>query len=392
MITEIKHTISKNDVYLEIKNVIFVAVGCLILAFSDAVFSNECNLVTGGVSSVGVIVNYYVYKATGFDCTSLVVIGMQVILWFVGWFTLGKKFSINTLLASALYPLFFALCYNFHVGNLLGFSQLYAGANGYAVVNGVQVSAPVDYAMLILAGVFGGATAGIGCAICYLGNGSTGGFDIISFIIAKYTQMKEDVSGFICDATLVLLGWICMGDPLRSLIGILSALVCAMAVQYVYVNADSFVIVDVISDKYADIQDYIHKELGHATTLIDIVGGYSGEKHKMIRVVIYEFETTELKNRIAQIDPTAFVSFMQAKTINGRGFVPFVESRSKTGKRKSRFARPGQYENGGSSESFMDPTPEAKKNVGSATVKTDATAGGNDIITTNNNPPDKGAQ
>jgi hypothetical protein len=148
---------------------------------------------------------------------------------------------------------------------------------------------------------------------------------------------------------------------LRSLIGILSALICAVAVQYIYINADSFVIVDVISDKYMDIQDYIHKELGHATTLIDIVGGYSGEKHKMVRVVIYEIETTELKNRIAQIDPLAFVSFMQAKTINGRGFVPFVASRSKANKRKSRFAHLGQYENGGSSESFIDPTPEVKK-------------------------------
>jgi uncharacterized membrane-anchored protein YitT (DUF2179 family) len=351
MITKEKRKLSKSDIYLEIKNIIFIVVGCLILGFSDAVFSNACNLVTGGVSSVGVIVNYYVYKATGFDCTSLVVAGMQVVLWIVGWFTLGKKFSINTLLASALYPAFFALFYNFQAGNLLGFGQLYVGANG----------TPVDYGMLILAGFFGGATAGIGVAICYLGNGSTGGFDIISFIIAKYTEMKEDVSGFICDTTLVLLGWICIGDPLRSLIGILSALICAVAVQYIYINADSFVIVDVISDKYMDIQDYIHKELGHATTLIDIVGGYSGEKHKMVRVVIYEIETTELKNRIAQIDPLAFVSFMQAKTINGRGFVPFVASRSKANKRKSRFAHLGQYENGGSSESFIDPTPEVKK-------------------------------
>jgi uncharacterized membrane-anchored protein YitT (DUF2179 family) len=386
MITEEKHKLSRSDVYLEIKNIIFMIVGCLILGFSDAVFSNGCNLVTGGVSSVGVIVNYYVYSATGFDCTSLVVTGMQVILWVVGWFTLGKKFSINTLLASALYPAFFTLFYNFHVGNLLGFSELYAGANSTTNVN---------YGMLILAGFFGGATAGIGVAICYLGNGSTGGFDIISFIIAKYTEMKEDVSGFICDATLVLLGWVCMGDPLRSLIGILSALTCAVAVQYIYINADSFVIVDVISEKYMDIQDYIHKELGHATTLIDIVGGYSGEKHKMIRVVIYEFETTELKNRIAQIDPLAFVSFMQAKTINGRGFVPFVASRSKANKRKSRFAHLGQYENGGSSESFIDPTPETKEKVSPPDNATPALPDQGTNVSPNkkaNTPSDKGAK
>jgi hypothetical protein len=44
----------------------------------------------------------------------------------------------------------------------------------------------------------------------------------------------------------------------------------------------------------------------------------------MIRVVIYQVETSELRTKIAQIDPKAFVSFTQAKTINGEGFEPFI--------------------------------------------------------------------
>jgi uncharacterized membrane-anchored protein YitT (DUF2179 family) len=44
----------------------------------------------------------------------------------------------------------------------------------------------------------------------------------------------------------------------------------------------------------------------------------------MIRVVIYQVETSELRTKIASIDPKAFVSFTQAKTINGEGFEPFI--------------------------------------------------------------------
>jgi hypothetical protein len=103
-----------------------------------------------------------------------------------------------------------------------------------------------------------------------------------------------------------------------------AAFACAMAVQYIYVNADTFVIVDILSDHYEEIQAYIHKEMDHATTVIDTVGGYTGEQRKMIRVVIYQVETSELRTKIAQIDPKAFVSFTQAKTINGEGFEPFI--------------------------------------------------------------------
>jgi uncharacterized membrane-anchored protein YitT (DUF2179 family) len=71
-------------------------------------------------------------------------------------------------------------------------------------------------AELMLAGIFGGALAGAGVAISYLGNGSTGGFDIISFIIAKYSEMKQDVSGFIIDASLIVIGMICMRDPIQG--------------------------------------------------------------------------------------------------------------------------------------------------------------------------------
>jgi uncharacterized membrane-anchored protein YitT (DUF2179 family) len=314
MPTELRRRISKSQVLTEIKNVIFVLLGCLLLAFADAAFLTPCNIVSGGVASVGIIVNYYVEPLIHFDITDFVIDGVQVILWIVGLLTLGKKFSLHTLVASLAYPLFYTILYRFvHIGNLLGIE-------GALYPNDV----PKGTAELLIAGLFGGALAGAGVAVAYLGNGSTGGFDIVSFIIAKYSEMKQDVSGFIIDASLIVIGMICMKDIALGLVGIVSAFACAMAVQYIYVNADTFVIVDILSDHYEEIQAYIHKEMDHATTVIDTVGGYTGEQRKMIRVVIYQVETSELRTKIAQIDPKAFVSFTQAKTINGEGFEPFI--------------------------------------------------------------------
>src|SRR5574344_635928 len=313
--TELRRKISKSKVLGEIKNILYVIVGCSILAFADAAFLTPGNIISGGVVSVGIICQCYYTQGPAWlfgltDINDIVVTIVQVVLWIIGWFTLGKKFSLNTLVASISYPLIYALLFRFNVGGLLGLDALFDGEG--------------KTAELMLAGIFGGALAGAGVAISYLGNGSTGGFDIVSFIIAKYSEMKQDVSGFIIDASLILIGMICMRDPIQGLIGILAALACAIAVQYIYVNADTFVIVDILSDRYEDIQDYIHKDMDHATTVIDTIGGYTGEKRKMIRVVIYQVETAELRSKIAEIDPKAFVSFTQAKTINGEGFEPFI--------------------------------------------------------------------
>jgi uncharacterized membrane-anchored protein YitT (DUF2179 family) len=334
MATKIKIKVSKSQILLETKNVIFVLIGSLILAFADAAFLTPGNIISGGVVSIGIISQYYYAKGPTWlfgleDINDIVVIAVQVILWFVGLFTLGKKFSINTLVASVAYPLFYTLLFRFNVSGSLGIEAMMAPMEDGAI----------NTAGLMLAGIFGGALAGAGVAVSYLGNGSTGGFDIVSFIIAKYSEMKEDVSGFIIDGSLILIGMICMwsepNEIIRGLVGVMAALSCAVAVQYIYVNSDTFVIVDIISDRYEEIQEYIHKEMNHGTTVINTVGGFSGEERKMIRVIIYQIETTELRNKIAEIDPKAFVSFTQAKTINGEGFEPFVIPRHKLRPRSS---------------------------------------------------------
>lgn len=346
MVEKLRRKISKNKILVTLKNIVFVLIGCLILAFADATFLTPSNIVSGGVVSVGIILNYYLEPATHMDWTDIIVTVVQVVLFIVGWFTLGRKFSLNTLIASVAYPGFYALLYR----------PLFGGQNFGQLLGIEQVLQGQGTAELILAGIFGGALAGVGVGVAYLGNGSTGGFDIISFIIAKYSEMKEDVSGFIIDSSLILIGMICMRDVRLGLVGILAALACAVAVQYVYVNSDTFVIVDILSDNYEEIQDYIHKDMDHATTLIDTVGGYTGQKRKMVRVVIYQVETSELRTKIAEIDPKAFVSFTTAKTINGEGFEPFVIPRKPRVKPLHRASHDTQYEEWASPHSKANKT------------------------------------
>ena len=312
MENEKKKWFTKSKIITELKNLFLVLTGCLVLAFADAAFIIHCNIVNGGVDSMSVIFNYYLEPIFHMDVSDIVIGIAQATLWLVGLFFLGKKFSFYTLLGSVAFPLFYSLILRTDLVHIIGFDVLY------------NETGAKDDADLILAGVFGGALSGVGVAMTFLGDGSTGGFDIISFVIAKFTDMKQDVSGFILDSMVVLAGLICMNNVLMSIVGVISAFASALAVQFIYLYINSFVIVDIISDKYEEIQEFIHKEMGHGTTVIDTVGGYTGEKKKMIRVVVYQMETGEIRSFIAATDPKAFVSFTQAKGINGEGFEPFV--------------------------------------------------------------------
>jgi uncharacterized membrane-anchored protein YitT (DUF2179 family) len=303
---------AKSKLFIEAKNIFLVLFGCFVLAVADAIFIVPCNIVNGGVDSIGIIINYYLKPILGYDVSDIFIAVCQTVLWIIGLFFLGRKFSFHTLLGSLAFPLFYALLFRTNLLDAIGFTKVYQ-AN-------TNPDGSISLAFLILSGIFGGFLSGAGVALTYLGDGSTGGFDVVSFIIAKYGLMKQDYSGFIMDTSSIIIGLIVFRDWQLALVGILSAVVCAFAINLIYIRANSYLIADIISDNSKVIQDFIHEKLGHGTTVLDALGGYTGEERKLIRVVIYKRDAQELKRFIASVDPKAFVSFTTARAINGAGF------------------------------------------------------------------------
>ena len=307
----------KLKLYRELKNTLLVIVGSIILAFASAVFLTPSDIVSGGILSIGILFNAWIEGATGFQAYDIIVGITQALFWFLGLIFVGKKFSLRTLLSTVAYPVFYSLFLRLNLVEALNL-----------------IADPSSYGKLLLLGLFGGFLTGAGVAISYLGNGSTGGVDVISRILKKYFHVKEDISSFAIDATLIIIGMIVFQDVFKGLVGIITALCCALAIQFIYIRGNAYIICEIISEKYEDIQLFIHDELGHATTLFESQGGYSGEKRIMIRVVIYRDEENILRSRIAEIDPRAFVCFTLAKAINGEGFeplkpIPFLKNESK---------------------------------------------------------------
>lgn len=327
--------VTRSNAYKKSKDFILVIIGCVLFAFGDAVFLNKWDIVSGGVSSVGIMIDTFVEPLLGFGIRDIVVAFVQIALWFLGLFLLGKKFSIKTAVAMIAYPGFYALFYRLDVGTHLGLSGLYPP-------EGVSLSTYAlsgsDVSNLIICAIIGGILDGIAVGMAFLGHASTGGFAILSSILAKFTSVKEDVSSFLIDGVLIIMATLLrLSQPsigICCLGGILSSMACSIAIQFVYINADRYVICDVISDKYQEISDFVIKDLDHSVTLIDAIGGYTGEKRKLLRAIINKSEQMDLERKIAEVDPNAFVSFYKANTINGEGFLPLSMRKKKKGEKK----------------------------------------------------------
>ena len=316
MVRKIK--IDRATLYEQIKNTILVTLGCLILAFGSAAFIVPADLLTGGINSIAITIQYVLkhYYDIDFMLVDIVTFVLEVVLFFVGLAVLGKKFSAHTLWASLIYPAFFALFYR--TGWLKPISDA------------ITVNFAEQYLGILLCAVFGGVCVGAGVAITFLGGGSTGGVDILVVILGKYTPIKESIGTMIVDYSIILVGIIVRYQqpdiiPL-GLLGLTSAFVAAFLIQVLYVSSNTHCLVEIISSKSEEIIKFIQEKLDRGCTIFAGEGGYTGEGKRVVRVALSKKQSDELKAFVSALDDRAFMMITPNLLVNGEGFVPFATS------------------------------------------------------------------
>ena len=282
-------------------NNFLVLAGSFLLAIGAGVFLINLNIVAGGLSGIGIIIQHFI----DFQIIDIFVWVMTAILWVIGWFFVGKEFSLRTLVSSIAYPAFLSLILRVEY-----FQNITA-----------QITGNGETSNVLICGLFGGVFIGSGVALTFLGKGSTGGVDVIIFILAKYTKLKESIWSFLLDATVIILSMIIIPNQwINSLVGILSAFVSAMMIEFIYNSNISSFQADIISDKWEEISRYAQDELGRGATIIRGEGGYQGNERVILRIVFEKRQFDKLRKYIASVDPKAFVTYTQTKAVYGEGF------------------------------------------------------------------------
>ena len=296
----------KPNPLITFKNIGLVVLGTLILSFGTSVFLLPFNLVTGGIPGLSLVISNLI--TIEWLTVDIIVTILTWSLYLIGFIAIGKSFAAKTLISALVYPVGVSIFMRLASSDFLnGFFDLSSHAH-------TQLA-------LILASVMSGIFVGVGCALSFLGGGSTGGVDVIALVICKiFKRLKRSTVMFIVDASIVVLGMFAIGDFILSLLGIMSAFIAAYMIDKVFIGSTRSFIAQIITDEYESINKEILEKVDRGSTIIEIVGGYSGEPKKMLMVSFTVNQYAEILNIVNRHDKNAFMTIHRAHEINGEGW------------------------------------------------------------------------
>ena len=281
----------KNKAIEHVKYWSMLNLGILLMAVGIYFFKATNNFATGGVSGISVLLAKLIPNLT--QATYMMIINIALLI--VGVIVLGRKCGFLTI-----------------------FSSLMLSAETWLFEYFVPLDAPLTaYPLLEL--VYAVLLTGIGSAIVFKSNASTGGTDIVALILKKYTHLNVGqallVSDFVIAASTFFVYDIKTG--LFSLLGLFAKV---FVVDDILDSINMCKAFTIITTKPSEIDEYIMTELHHSATTYSASGAYTGEGRTVIMTVCRRGEALRLRKRVKEIDPHSFIIITKTSEIMGKGF------------------------------------------------------------------------
>lgn len=281
---------------------VILNIGVLMFAFGVFLFKGPNNFATGGVSGVSIIISKYVTGAVPFLTQSVLNLILNGVLLIIGFIFLGKGCTFKTAYCSIMYTLeMYAMEWIFKSFGI-DFST------GYTLTNHKLLE--FLYAMLL---------TGIGSAVLFNCNASSGGTDIIALIIKKYAKLEIGPALLVSDL-LIASSTFFIFDVTTGLFSILGLFFKSFLVDGVIESIGKSKFVTIITSNAQLVSDFILEGMHRGYTSYKARGGYTGEKKTIIITVCKRREAYKLKMKIRGADPTAFVILTDTNEILGKGF------------------------------------------------------------------------
>lgn len=287
---------SKTQIWQECKDYAGILLGLTTYALGFTCFILPYQITTGGLAGIAAIIFY----ATGFPVQYTYFL-INLILLIAAIKVLGFKFCIKTIVAIVALTL------------ELGFFQEFISDE-----NGVLPKILGDE--IFMACILGAICEGIGLAIVFLSNGSTGGTDIIAAIINKYKDITLGRVLMFMDILIISSSYIVLHSVQIVVFGFCALFISMMLLDYYMNSVKQSVQFLIFSNKYEEIASTISTQLGRGVTILNGEGWYSKEPRKVLVVLAKRREGIEIFRLINRIDPNAFISQSNVVGVYGEGF------------------------------------------------------------------------
>jgi uncharacterized membrane-anchored protein YitT (DUF2179 family) len=275
---------------LYVKDFFTIFVGTFMYALGITQFIMPHKFVTGGLTGVGVLLNY----AFNFPVSASVLI-LNTILLLISFRILGSEFLIKTIIG--------VVSLAFFIGMFEGFSW-----------EPIMTNEP------LIAGLIGAIMCGVGVGLVLSVNGSTGGTDIIVMIINKYRNITPGRTMLLIDLAIVSSSYLIFHSIETIVYGIIIIAVMATSLDWALNGIRQSVQFFIFSSKYDEIATQINLQLHRGCTVLDGIGWYSKQPQKVLLVIAKRSESNSIFRLVKTIDDNAFVSQASVIGVYGKGF------------------------------------------------------------------------
>ncbi len=315
----------KKSLKEEIVAYLLVALGSLLFAVGDVMFVNPYNLAPGGVYGLA-----NVFHALWGWKISVAGICMDIPLLIIGTIILGPRFGIKTIVSVILIPIFtYILEITWGYAPLIhdGLYDSNEGLLSYMTYTVGQGDAAIDkffipdfFLNTVVAGLIYGAAIGV----IFRAGATSGGSDIISMIIHKYTKISLGVLVLIVDSCISLTTLI-IGDIRLPIYSVILIFIESKIIDIIVEGVTTYKTVFIITDKVDEVKGYILNDLERGGTCFPGIGLYQGQERRMIYVTLDRTDLVKLKANLRHLDPHAFVNVIESAEIMGLGFKALPE-------------------------------------------------------------------
>ena len=261
-----------------IKELAIITVGNVIVAAAVFFFMLPSHVSVGSGAALAMVLSNFIPLSV-----STITLIMNVGLLIIGFLLIGPEFGAKTVYCSILMPVVMGV-----------FEKIFPNFQS------ITQDPLLDVICYIL-------VVGVGLAILFSRNASSGGLDIVARIMNKYLKMDLGKAMSTSGIVVALSSALCY-DSKTVVLSLLGTYFGGMIVDHFIFGINIKRRVCVISDHLDPIVDYVLHDLHSGATLNEIIGAYDKTPRTEMITIVDKNEYKQLMDYVRKVDPKAFVT------------------------------------------------------------------------------------
>lgn len=173
----------------------------------------------------------------------------------------------------------------------------------------------------LLAALCTGVTMGVGYALIYMQNSSTGGAD---FVVMAMKAVRPHLSlgklAFVTDVAIVLAGGFLFRDVDGIIYGMIVSFLFSAVIDKVMYGANAGKLALVVTTQGAKICQVIDDTCKRGSTILKAYGGWHQDDKQVVMCACSDKQMYGVQQAVKAADPASFMVVLESNEVHGEGF------------------------------------------------------------------------